>query len=186
MWSQATKARYKNIYNAGEGAIIAMESYSPAYIIANSKKPTAEQRFFPPRQPITGAVVPLSQWSDVTFLQLQQLSTAAELQKLTFVFRISVANQVTKEIILHAVGGPTKLQSWPGEDFGVEENAGLAMLGTPNGLGIGWLLAQHKADFGVKRVKGVRVWDEGATTDPRTFALIQPCMMFYVEDFAVG
>lgn len=38
---------------------------------------------------------------------------------------------------------------------------GQAVLGTPNGNGGAWLLATHKAKFGLKTIESVRVWAVG-------------------------
>ena len=49
---------------------------------------------------------------------------------------------------------------WPGVELRMSEPAGLAMLGTPNGRGVAWLLATHKEQFGHRTIESVRVWSD--------------------------
>jgi hypothetical protein len=49
---------------------------------------------------------------------------------------------------------------WPGTTFTLDTDEGLALLGTPNALGVGWLLAQHEEAFGEKRVTSITVWQK--------------------------
>jgi hypothetical protein len=55
----------------------------------------------------------------------------------------------------------------------MSEDAGLAMLGTPNGLGVAWLLLTHKWQFGRRTIASVRVWSgrvEDLTDTPNYYA----------------
>ena len=47
---------------------------------------------------------------------------------------------------------------WPGISFEVESEEGRAILGTPNGSGVAWMLGQHKGQFAGKRVERVTVF----------------------------
>ena len=40
----------------------------------------------------------------------------------------------------------------------MDSDEGRALWGSPNGEGIGWLLAQHKEQFGIKTVTSVTVF----------------------------
>lgn len=51
---------------------------------------------------------------------------------------------------------PGVAETWPGEEFGLDQEEGLALLATPNGLGTAWLLIDRAATLG-RRVTGVRV-----------------------------
>lgn len=37
---------------------------------------------------------------------------------------------------------------WPGRKFGVKETNGLALLGSPHGVGVSWLYVNGRADLG--------------------------------------
>lgn len=50
-----------------------------------------------------------------------------------------------------------KLVPWPGVKYTMRDEAGLALLGTPNGLAAAWLLIDHHGILG-KRDLTVRVW----------------------------
>lgn len=42
--------------------------------------------------------------------------------------------------------------------FSMNTDEGKALLGTPNGKGVAWLLINHKAQLGMKQIKEVKVW----------------------------
>jgi hypothetical protein len=48
--------------------------------------------------------------------------------------------------------------AWPGRDFGPQSEEFAALLASPNGRGVAWFLAQHKAQLGHKTISNVRVW----------------------------
>ncbi|TID16922.1 DNA replication licensing factor [Venturia nashicola] len=48
----------------------------------------------------------------------------------------------------------------PGVRFDASSQAGMAILGTKHGAAVGFLLLQHKREFGVQVVREVRVWHE--------------------------
>jgi hypothetical protein len=47
---------------------------------------------------------------------------------------------------------------WPGVSFDMDTRAATALLDTPNGIGVGWLFAQHKRELGHKVVEKVVVF----------------------------
>ncbi|KAH6639025.1 hypothetical protein C7974DRAFT_387722 [Boeremia exigua] len=67
-----------------------------------------------------------------------------------------------------------RIPKWPGLELGIETPGALAMLGSPNGLAVGYFLAQHKTQLGGnKHVHKVTIWkdDEGDEQ-----------MLFWVKD----
>lgn len=72
--------------------------------------------------------------------------------------------------------------NWPGVDFWMDTDAGKAILGSPNGNGVGWLLAQHHAQLGRKAISRVTVFDTQYSGQPRGFGLVKPHMIFHLED----
>ncbi|PSN67639.1 hypothetical protein BS50DRAFT_664959 [Corynespora cassiicola Philippines] len=94
-----------------------------------------------------------------------------------YFFALYVVNQDTRGIILRALGNRKKtLALWPGIDFDMESDEGKALMGSPNGIGIGYLLIQRKPELGTKFISKVRVWKQ----EPfENFAH----MLFYIEEW---
>ena len=110
--------------------------------------------------------VPLTQWSDVVFLDWQQ-RCGGSLGNLKHAFRHEIANRVTNGIIDQIVGeelASDKSKLYPLGTNGIKYEKGdrefNALLGTPNGAGVGFLLAQHKTQIGVKTVESITVFGE--------------------------
>jgi hypothetical protein len=106
-------------------------------------------------------------WSDVTFVEWQTQAQNAnqDVKQLKYVFRYQIANKEATKIIKAIAGSLLTLQ-WPGvtfpmtnEDGSPNEN-GRAILGTPNGLGVAYLLSTHKAQLGHKTIESVHVWSK--------------------------
>ena len=55
----------------------------------------------------------------------------------------------------------------------METEEGKALLGTPNGSGIAWLLAQHRKQLGDKAVKKVQLWYSITSA---------PNLLFHIKD----
>ncbi|KAF1928401.1 uncharacterized protein M421DRAFT_92650 [Didymella exigua CBS 183.55] len=92
-----------------------------------------------------------------------------------------VVNAETEHLIADALktyrlqARQTELSEWPGVTWAVETQEGAAMLGSPNGLAIGYFLSQHKAQLGGnKYVHQVQVYTENEGGDPY--------MVFHVKD----
>jgi hypothetical protein len=98
-------------------------------------------------------------WSDVTFVewQAQAHARAHDIKGLKYVIRYNIVNADTSMIINQAVG-PTSSIGWPGVTISMRSEIGRAVLGTPNGVGVAYLLATHKAQLGQKTVESVHLW----------------------------
>ncbi|KAF2787673.1 hypothetical protein K505DRAFT_342750 [Melanomma pulvis-pyrius CBS 109.77] len=156
---RGTFGSFKQIINPLQGFIIGLSNLSPA-------------KFIPPLEKIPE----LCYWSDIVYLQYIY---AANLRctvpaPLRYVFRSSIANHDTKDIIYGICNANgERLMPWPGTTYSIDSKEGQALLGTPNGRGVAFLLIQHKRQLGHKVVDGVTVFIEGLTT---------PSLLFYIRD----
>jgi hypothetical protein len=98
-------------------------------------------------------------WSDVIFLEWETQAQASgqDIKGLKYVVRFEVANKDTVAIVIQGVG-PLNTIKWPGKTIPMSDERGQAILGTPNGVGVAYLLATHKAQMGQKTVESVQVW----------------------------
>lgn len=107
-------------------------------------------------------VPPLHHWSDIAYLQWLKTSTSASSPvplpaPIKFVLRLKIQNVDTYSILnkITARHGLTGYPPWPGIVLDIESDEGKAVLGTPNGAGVAWLLIQRKKELGHKRVEKV-------------------------------
>ncbi|KAI7314535.1 hypothetical protein KC326_g5001 [Hortaea werneckii] len=153
-----TGGRYQNIYC--KGAIIADFNFGPD---------NRGGRKSPPM--VASEIVPLKQWSDVTFIQYQDYCKRRDTTTSTFeaclrglrgVMRANVVSAKTKELANEALQKSGKvLTSWDQRTtWTIKEEAAQALLATPNGQGVAWFLAQHKAQLGRKVVTEVSVFSK--------------------------
>lgn len=102
----------------------------------------------------------------------RQQTTYPGLVDLTYVFRFNVVIQETRVNAATAIGVSiadigTSLTYWPGRKFSVNTAQGQALLGSPNGGGVAWLLAQHKAALGNRAVTDVTVFRTQVSDDQK-------------------
>ena len=129
-----TNAYYSNLYNRG-GLIVAKSNYGPDHEGAKRNPPIASED-----------IVPLKQWSDVTFLQWQQYcqslnpddaQAAADcVRGIRAIARVEIANPTTISIANAALERAGKELEWWGQGettFDIESDEGKALLATPNG-----------------------------------------------------
>ncbi|GLA27018.1 hypothetical protein CBS147346_9370 [Aspergillus niger] len=144
---ERTDGFYVNVMSPTAGLIIAEQNESPVSF--------------------SGRHCPIEKWSDVVWLNYAALakSTGSSVTKLKYVIRTHIVNPDTKNVLEVVCGGPCP--SWPGTTFdinqkkkgGVLENQnGLALLGTPNGGGAAWLLINHKQQLSRKMPVSVTAW----------------------------
>ena len=131
----------------------------------------------------------LRQWSDLVFLQWQE-HAGGNIQNVQYIIRAHVVNPDTQGTVFTALRsiGRTQLPSWNDHvTFPMSTDEGKAILGTPNGAGCGYLIAQHKSQLGVKRIRDVIVFVlipgaipaepvEGGVGDPGLY------LIFEIED----
>jgi hypothetical protein len=108
----------------------------------------------------------LNHWFDIAFLQWASLGADDVDPDLKFVARVIITNCDTITVLQTVLANLPKkynlgdqfLPRWPGVTFTMETEEGKTLLGTPNGSGIAWLLAQHKKQLGYKVGKKVQLW----------------------------
>lgn len=120
---------------------------------------------------------PLTYWSDIVYLQMRraydmrQTSTSGlELRPPRWILQDDVKNRETIAVICWIVGldfrggqsRPVPPPSYDDRNGPILLEPGkegfAAILGSPNGRGIAWLLIQHADVFGRKEVKRIRIW----------------------------
>jgi len=121
----------------------------------------------------------LRHWSDVAYLQWAKfVKTPADLR---YVLRISIENTETKAVVRHIM--KDTLVNGGEQSFRTDDNRDkvAALLGTPNGVGVAWLLIQHKRQLGNKTVEKVTVdcQDQFTMSDDGT---IDPSLVFHIRD----
>ena len=168
-----TDARFINHINRTTGFLVAFENHGPAYMIGNSSK----------------AVPDLKHWSDIAWLQWTDptATAAAGSGELKYVLRNAIENKDTLNIIDRIIGGYREennkenkwVPNWPGIDFAADSMRAQALLGTPNGHGVAWLLIEHKDKklLGHKTVNKVTLFF--TDNDERGS---QPSLLFHIED----
>lgn len=139
---------YMQSFNLQGGTIFAKGLLSPNAGRERSKFPQGE-------------LPELRHWSDVSFLMWQNLTqkdTALQMG-LKRVVHCAISNPITRQVIFDVVG--TAHVQYPGKKFEMKDGDHFAaLLGTPNGRGTGWLLAEHKTQLGQKSVKSIQVFSE--------------------------
>lgn len=129
----------------------------------------------------------LQSWSDVAFLQWQQLCEEAGIavSELNYVIQSDCVNSDTKAIVRQALGKSPNFVDWSEIKDGVtwkrDSDQFKAILATPNGRGAAWFLVQHKPQMGSTRsvteitVRGVekKVVVEGKTQSHWILVMIE-------------
>ncbi|KAF7869926.1 hypothetical protein EAF04_004710 [Stromatinia cepivora] len=104
----------------------------------------------------------LQAWSDITFLEWSEecASHKTPLTNLNHVIQCHITNEETIEVIEEILGERgTKLTPWGCKILmGDESGHGTALLGTPNGKGIGWILAQRRDSLQNPTLLGVEIF----------------------------
>ncbi|KAK5126611.1 hypothetical protein LTR85_009545 [Meristemomyces frigidus] len=164
-----TNGQYINIFWPADGVLFANDNYSPDYMITNDKASVV------PWKDAQGNALPtvqLRQWSDVVFLSWAHITTAEQQANLRYVFRRVIRNEDTINVI-NTIARKKGLKScfkvkqcewqvpvWPGIVVEQGDDGFTALLGSPNGRGVAWLLVQHKAAMGKRTVKSIRMWND--------------------------
>ena len=161
---QPTTAYFTTVFNPVEGVIIAWGSYG-AKFQGSKQKP-----------PIT--VLPkLQNWSDIAWLQWVHMAGEAA-KNIRYVFRSPVANTEAQWLINRALEQSKKeLKTWPGVEFSMETDEGKAILSSPNGAGVAYLLFTHKRQLGRKTISKVTVFADDGKKQPRP-----PSLIYHVVD----
>ncbi|KAL8722328.1 MAG: hypothetical protein Q9225_001176 [Loekoesia sp. 1 TL-2023] len=133
-----TKGFYYNKYipDSRKGAIVAEANFSPRF----KAGPTAE-------------IPPLNRWSDIVWF-LWSREAGNQAKDLRYVFRDKVNNEETRGIIdkIHRrEDRPDTLDlPWPGDTYDMRTDDGKALLGSPHGIGLAYLIRDHSNVLGRK------------------------------------
>ncbi|CAA9962859.1 hypothetical protein PTMSG1_06227 [Pyrenophora teres f. maculata] len=104
----------------------------------------------------------LRHWSDIAFLQYLSTFPSPPPQPLPlkYIFRLTIMNATTCEVLKSVIAkqGVEEYSLWPGLTFDIESEEGRAILGSPNGAGVAWMLLQHKTQLGEKKIEKVTVF----------------------------
>ncbi|KAF2643424.1 hypothetical protein P280DRAFT_394996 [Massarina eburnea CBS 473.64] len=131
---RATGASFSFSVNAIDGVIIAMDRISPRF--------SAKKRI--PKIP-DDQLPQLNQWSDVGWLYyLDRVNKMrVPLRRVKYFLSLMITNGESLMVIGEALDGKP-IKPWPGATFLPDSDGYKAILGTANGIGIGYFLIQHK------------------------------------------
>ncbi|KAF2246107.1 hypothetical protein BU26DRAFT_395261, partial [Trematosphaeria pertusa] len=162
----ATEAHFHQLVSSEQGVLIAYSNHAPAYTGVLHDPPVTT---YPP----------LHHWSDIAFLQLLKPAVYVP-PNLHYIIRYAIQNMATISVLKHVLAkqGIEKLDIWPGITLGMESEEGQAILGTPNGGGTAWLLAQHRRQLGRKTVDKVSVFYAENGKDVWRW----PSLVFWLKD----
>lgn len=182
----STGAKWNNIVNEKAGLLIALDNIGPAHKVAAE---LAKMRVRPTEIPL---LPKLQKWSDAAYLQWQSCTPSTQLR---YVLRANIHNADTIAVMSRILGVPANNATvmadggmswltrphWPGLSFGTEQEEAQALLGTPNGCGVGWLLAQRKTELGHKVIDKVTIFFSELDHEDGDIEL-QPNLMFHIRD----
>ena len=158
---------YRNVMNT-DGAIFALQNFSPR---SRGAYRTPSLDGSPGRE-----LVPLQTWADVTFLEWTNACKGDEkcVKSLKLITKCHAKSNATMRIGGQALGGANSWGIWPGKTFSKGSDQFAALMATPSGRGVAWLLLTHRVQFGWKSVKSVNLWsdkDHNAESNYYTFQL---------------
>ncbi|KAI4122663.1 MAG: hypothetical protein LQ341_007285 [Variospora aurantia] len=186
---EPSSGSYLQSYIPKSGAIIASVNTSPQQNIAQYRRSINEPQLTAAE--LKHQVPKLNRWSDVVWF-IWAREAGNEAGNLRVIVRDNVINDDTKGVIddifktkTHAFHKP-----WPGTTFDIREptsedgssqtegDNARALLGTPHGAGIAWMLADHKRELGERSLK-ITVFTGADFAAPRVpyymvFELVKP------------
>ena len=152
---QYTAAHAEIGINAKDGAIFATKTSSPRDAFKRNVHPEGQDA--PQREATPGELPKLRALSDLLWAGWcravqAEAERGARLVGVKYLFSVQITNDETKSIIQRALETKRKtlVKLWPGESFGMDTEAGRALLGSPNGKRWGYLVTQRKKEIGVK------------------------------------
>ncbi|KAH7410130.1 hypothetical protein DE146DRAFT_775521 [Phaeosphaeria sp. MPI-PUGE-AT-0046c] len=157
---RVTGAEYTIGVNAEDGIVFFIERLSPK---------AAAMRLWQNGVPSAEELPALQASSDIAWGFYNQACKAKKkpLNQIKKFMSLMIVNMETRDVIKQAVSqwkppkGGLPLNGappWPGLDFETLSEEGQALLGTVNGLAVGYFLAQHKSQLGLKHVSKITVF----------------------------
>ncbi|KAI4198587.1 MAG: hypothetical protein LQ350_005178 [Teloschistes chrysophthalmus] len=148
--------QYLQVYIPKSGTIIAAENISPMQNIIAYYRDSG----LPPRTPaqMRDLIPPLGRWSDIAWFVWAQKAAASGQAAggLRYIIRDNIINNDTKGVIDQVFKIPSYSFDlpWPGKTFDVaSSDDGKALLGTPHGSGIAWMMADNRGVLGPRGLK---------------------------------
>jgi hypothetical protein len=140
----ATHAKYDALYS--KHAIALIGANSPASALQKDEKELLPS---------------LKALSDVLWLQWADWSNTRKtvIKDLRFIVVYQATNSYTTRFVGQIFNTQTPLK-YPGKTFESDGKELRALLASPHGQGIIWLLSQHKSELGTKTVKSVQIWKD--------------------------
>ncbi|KAH6881580.1 hypothetical protein BKA58DRAFT_433361 [Alternaria rosae] len=176
---------FDSVISPSGGMIAAMNTYSPLEdwrrARADAEKTTGKAELKPTEKDNVGDDIPsLKFWSDVAYLQWAKHTKV--LSDLRYVMRISIMNTKTKAVVQHIVKD-APVNGDESYSFRIDDDRDhvAALLGTPNGAGVAWLLIQHKRQLGHKTVNKVTLDCHDKSIMPRDNTIV-PSLVFHIRD----
>lgn len=186
----ATAGMFQIIANGEAGLLVASNSLSPyTSAVDNHGLPLPEDRPLPL----------LQNWSDLAFLHWQSLQKLGKPNELKYVLRANIENETSTKVMSEILGYGVQYQElehkpshgcscetcrlplWPGVTFDAGSKEGQALIGTPNGGGVAWLLAQHKEQLGVKVIDKVTLFFSTPVSEWDGTMYSAPNMLFHIK-----
>ncbi|KAJ5461212.1 uncharacterized protein N7458_002764 [Penicillium daleae] len=165
---QASEGIFGNMIDINSGTIVADLNRSPL----NMNYPAA----------VINTFCPIRQWSDAVYIQwlaadavestpLNRIEFRHTNDKVNITLYAGITNAATQQFVIQALqnkGTVTEIPTWDANNQLTLTRADdgdffAAILGSPNGAGCAYLLAQHKGQFGIKQLTSVSIWVSGST-----------------------
>jgi hypothetical protein len=155
--------------NSVGGAVFAMDIKSPA----------KAARSLWGRAPKTEELPHIRSFSDISWAFWNRAAGGGNIQNIKYFFVTTIINTETNRHIRKALKTLTppkqETEGWPGVAFGMDTDAGKALLGSPVGKWAGYFLMQHKRQLGGNKfIEKVRVFK---SEKPGSLAYL----LFYVD-----
>ncbi|KAI4190528.1 MAG: hypothetical protein LQ346_004904 [Caloplaca aetnensis] len=135
--------------------------YRNSYIVAGEKSMIICHSSFSPRQQARpGQPFPeLYRWSDVVWLAWAQIAGNQKSQ-LRYIVHDDIVTPATRKWMeyIEVASPDTNFLPWPGQLYDLQSDEGKALLATPHGVGLAYMLADHRYELDGKIYPVVCMW----------------------------
>ncbi|KAL5376080.1 hypothetical protein PMIN02_011895 [Paraphaeosphaeria minitans] len=142
---RVTGADFKIGVNTDDGVLMAVDRISTASAAQKRNPPVSDDQF-----------PEVQTFSDIGYLNYKHM-LGKDPTSFKYMMSLMITNEETASIIARALGSKD-LGPWPGTSFNWRSKDFKALLGSPNGMGFGYLLVQHKYQLGKMFIKQVQVF----------------------------
>lgn len=156
---EATRGVFDQVYNFPGKAIVSLNTFSPVYCAGKTHDtvPTTDLARFVPQ---------IHKWSDVVSIQWAKLAQehGGSASSLKYVFKHHVVTDFTKRVMERVAGASIGEDDfdrpWPGITVAKGGPRFRALLGTPHGKGVVWLLISHPDLFPNKDILKITMFTD--------------------------